>query len=120
MERLFLALEAADTELPAAPRPDVFIAALGEEAERWVFRTAQHLRAQGIGVALDVKGRSLKAQMREANRQEAPYTLIVGGNELEAGAAQVKTMKTGEQVEVEFDELADYLKERNAITPHVV
>jgi histidyl-tRNA synthetase len=63
-------------------------------------------------VALDLKGRSLKAQMREANRQDAPFTIIIGGNELEDEAAQVKTMETGEQVEVPFDRLTDYLKEQ--------
>jgi histidyl-tRNA synthetase len=117
MERLFLAIEAADHDLPAAPKPDVFIAALGDDAERWVFRTAQALRDAGLGVALDLKGRSLKAQMKEANRQDAPYTLIVGGNELEAGSAQVKEMATGEQVEVAFEDLATYLKQRNEVTP---
>lgn len=120
MERLFLALDAAGYDFPAPPTPDVFIAALGDEAERWVFRTAQRLRAEGLGVALDLKGRSLKAQMKEANRQNAPYTLIVGGNELNAGAAQVKDMATGEQVEVAFDDLAAYLKARNAIAPEPV
>ncbi len=117
MERLFLAIEASGYALPAAPRPDVFIAALGEEAERWVFRKAQALRAEGLRVALDLKGRSLKAQMKEANRQKAPYTLIVGGNELEAGKAQVKDMETGDQVEVTFDALADYLKQRRETAP---
>jgi histidyl-tRNA synthetase len=120
MERLFLAIEAADHDLPAAPKPDVFIAALGDDAERWVFRTAQALRDAGLGVALDLKGRSLKAQMKEANRQDAPYTLIVGGNELEAGSAQVKEMATGEQVEVAFEDLATYLKQRNEVTPQAV
>jgi histidyl-tRNA synthetase len=117
MERLFLAIEAAGTDLPDAPTPDVFIAALGDEAERWVFRTAQTLRAEGLSVALDLKGRSLKAQMKEANRQDAPYTLIIGGNELEAGSAQVKEMASGEQVEVAFDDLAAYLKQRNEGAP---
>jgi histidyl-tRNA synthetase len=120
MERLFLAIEAADLDLPAAPKPDVFIAALGDDAERWVFRTAQALRDVGLGVALDLKGRSLKAQMKEANRQDAPYTLIVGGNELEAGSAQVKEMATGKQVEVAFEDLATYLKQRNEVTPQAV
>jgi histidyl-tRNA synthetase len=117
MERLFLAIEAAGTDLPAPPKPDVFIAALGDEAERWVFRTAQTLRAEGLSVALDLKGRSLKAQMKEANRQDAPYTLIIGGNELDAGSAQVKEMASGEQVEVAFEDLAAYLKQRNEIAP---
>ncbi len=112
MERLFLALDAADVDLPGPPDADVFIAALGEEAERWVFRTTQELRETGLHVALDLKGRSLKAQMREANRQGADYTLIIGGNELEAEAATVKEMESGDQVDVPFDDLTQYLLER--------
>jgi histidyl-tRNA synthetase len=116
MERLFLALQAADVDLPGAPDADVFIAALGEEAERWVFRTTQELRDAGLHVALDLKGRSLKAQMKEANRQNADYTLIIGGNELEAEAATVKEMESGEQVDVPFDDLTGYLKKRTTAT----
>ena len=112
MERLFLALDAAAVDRPESPTPDVFIAALGDEAERWVFRTSQELRATGLHVAHDLKGRSLKAQMKEANRQNAPYTMIIGGNELEAGAATVKEMESGAQEEVAFDELATYLTRR--------
>jgi len=111
MERLFLALNAADVELPETPAPDVFIATLGEEAERWVFRTAQTLRAEGLHVAHDLMGRSLKAQMKEANRQQAPYAMIIGGNELEAEAATVKEMKSGAQEEVAFSELPEYLED---------
>jgi histidyl-tRNA synthetase len=112
MERLFLALDAAEVDRPGAPEPDVFIAALGEEAEAWVFRTTQQLRQDGLHVALDLKGRSLKAQMREANRQNAPYTLIIGGNELEAQEATVKEMESGEQFDVPFDELSTFLTAR--------
>ena len=109
MERLFLALEAAGTDLPQPHGADVFLAALGDEAERWVFRTTQRLRDAGLHVAHDLKGRSLKSQMKEANRQNATYTLIIGGNELEAGSAAVKHMESGEQVDVPFDELMAYL-----------
>ena len=112
MERLFLALDAAGVERPGAATPDVFIAALGDAAEAWVFRTAQELRAAGLHVAHDLMGRSLKAQMKEANRQNAPYAMIIGGNELEAEAATVKEMESGEQEEVAFDGLPEYLKER--------
>ena len=111
-ERLFLALDAAGADRPQPPEPDVFIAALGDEAERWVFRTVQRLRDAGLHVAFDMKGRSLKAQMREANRQNATYTMIIGGNELEANAAAVKHMASGEQVDVSFDRLVAYLTER--------
>ena len=114
MERLFLALDAAEVDRPGVPRPDVFIAALGEEAERWVFRTTQSLRDAGLHVAHDLKGRSLKAQMKEANRQDAPYTLIIGDNELADETATVKEMASGEQTDVPFDELAAYLQEQTA------
>ncbi len=112
MERLFLALDAAEAERPDGPQADVFIAALGDEAERWVFRTTQALRDAGLHVALDLKGRSLKAQMKEANRQNADYSLIIGGNELDAEEATVKEMESGEQTDVPFDDLTEYLTAR--------
>lgn len=111
MERLFLALDETGDPLPEAPRPDAFFAALGDEAERWVFRRTQELRNEGLHIAHDLKGRSLKAQMREANRQDAPFAVIIGGRELESEHAQVKHMASGEQVEVSFDDLANYLRE---------
>ncbi len=114
LERLFLVLAAQDCALPAPPAPDVFFASIGGEAERWVFRTAQQLRREGLHVALDLKGRSLKAQMREANRQKAQYTLNIGDNELSGGRATAKHMDSGEEEEVDFDELGKYLR-RNLV-----
>ena len=115
IERLFLALDAADVDRPSLPQPDVFLAALGKEAERWVFRTAQQLREAGLHVAHDLKGRSLKAQMKEANRQQADYTIIIGDNELEDETATVKEMESGEQTEVAFADLTTHLREAVAI-----
>lgn len=112
IERLFLALDAAGVERPGLPEPDVFLAALGEDAERWVFRTTQDLRDVGLHVAFDLKGRSLKAQMKEANRQNATYALIIGGNELEAEEATVKEMRSGDQTDVPFADLAAFLKDQ--------
>jgi histidyl-tRNA synthetase len=115
MERLFLALEAHDIALPGAPSPDVFLVALGGAARRFVFSRAQALRDQGLHIGLDLRGRSMKAQMREADRQDAPFTVIVGDNELESGRVQVKDMASGEQVEVAFDDLAQHLKQRPTV-----
>lgn len=109
MERLFLALDAQGVELPASPRPDAFFVALGDEALRWSFVQAQRLREAGLHVAFDLRGRSMKAQMREANRQGARYTVIVGKDELVAERAQVKDMETGEQVALPFDTLQEHL-----------
>jgi histidyl-tRNA synthetase len=119
MERLFLALEAHDVALPGAPAPDVFLVALGDAARRFVFGKAQALRNQGLHIGLDLRGRSMKAQMREANRQNAPFTVIVGDHELESGRVQVKDMASGEQVEVAFDDLAQHLTQRQPLAASV-
>lgn len=110
MERLFLALAAEGTPLPQPKAPDVFLVALGDEAVRWTFSEAQRLREAGLRVAYDLKGRSMKAQMREANRQNAPVTVIVGKDELASERAQVKIMASGEQVEIAIQDLIAYLK----------
>lgn len=105
MERLFLALDEQGIGLPDYPAPDVFLVALDDAAARWAFAEAQALRKTGLRVSFDLKGRSLKAQMREANRRKARYAVIVGANELQAERAQVKDLSEGEQVEVAFSDL---------------
>lgn len=110
MERLFLALEAQNVALPGAPSPDLFFVALGEEAARWTFQQAQALRRHGLSVGLDLRGRSMKAQMREANRQNAPFAVIVGKDELSSGVVQVKEMETGDQTEVPAGELFEFVQ----------
>lgn len=110
MERLFLALEAADYTLPAAPNPAIFCIALGEAADRKVFRLVHDLRLAGIHVDMDHGGRSFKAQMREANRAGAAYVLILGDNELEQNIIILKNMETGEQESVAIASLGDHLR----------
>jgi hypothetical protein len=110
-ERLFLALAAQGIAAPEPTDPAAFLVALGGDAERWVFATADRLRAAGLRVGLDVKGRSLKAQMKEADRQGARYAVIVGKDELAAEAAQLKDMETGEQRSVPFAALAHVLSD---------
>lgn len=108
-ERMFLALEAEDVDLPGPQTPDVFIVALGESAREWTFETAHELRDAGVSVHYDLKARSMRSQMREADRQQVQFAVIIGDQELEKSAAAVKHMPSGEQVDVPFDELADVL-----------
>jgi len=113
-ERLFLAIEAADTTLPAGSTPDAFFVALGEAAQRKAFQLVHLLRRDGLQAGLDLKGRSFKAQMREANRQNARYAVILGDSELEAGSVQLKGMETGNQEQVPFEALAKRLQRYTA------
>ncbi len=109
-ERLFMALAGEGIELPRAGNTDVFIVALGEAAEKWAFSAAHDWRSEGIRVSFDLQGRSMKAQMREANRQSASVVVIVGDDELAGGSAIVRRMETGEQREIPFDGILEELR----------
>ncbi len=109
IERLLLVLEEAGVEIPKEPDCDVFVAALGEEAEGEALRQAIKLRFAGFNVINDVMGRGLKAQLKYADRSGARYTVIIGGDELGRGAAAVRDMQSSEQFEVPLDELASRL-----------
>jgi histidyl-tRNA synthetase len=112
MERLFIALRAAGRELPAPDGPDVFIVTLGDEATRWALKEAQELRAGNLRVSLDLRDRSIGKQFGEADREEARFAVVVGDQELEAGNATVKEMASGDEEDVPFRELAEYLRDK--------
>ncbi len=81
-------------------RPDLFIAALGEAAHSEAFRLMCALQKQGVAVEIDYEGKSLKSQMRRSDKFDSRFTLIIGGDELAAGKAQLKNMDAGTQEEV--------------------
>lgn len=106
LERVMLALEKQANQLGEEQKTDVYVAILGKKAEPAGFAIAIELRKQGLKVETDYLGRSLKAQMKQANRLEAPFVVLLGDSEVEQGQAQVKNMATGEQQNVCFDQIA--------------
>ena len=106
MERLFMAMAAAGHELPVEAGPDVYLIGLGDPAQAWTTRAAAELRGQGLSVVSDLLDRSLKAQMREANRRKARVAVIVGDDELERGVVVVRSMEDGTQDEAEAARMA--------------
>ncbi len=95
MERLVLLLAAKEQGQPAGI--DLFIAALGEQAADYAFRLLNGLRRLGVSAAMDVAGRGLKSQMKQAGRARAAHTLIIGDDEIAAGQAVLRDMESGEQ-----------------------
>ncbi|MCF8032209.1 MAG: histidine--tRNA ligase [Desulfarculaceae bacterium] len=89
--------------------PALFIAALGEEPRAWAFGAACALRKKGLWVEMSASDVSLKAQMRRANKMNAAQVLIVGGEELKAGAAPLKDMASGDQTDLPLDEIVTRL-----------
>ena len=105
LERLALLLP--DEE--SAPAPLLYMAAMGEEARAWAFKAASDLRRQGVWVELTPQDKSLKAQLRRANKMNAAKVFIVGPEELQAGKAQLKDMAGGEQIEIALDAFDEHL-----------
>ena len=88
-------------EIPAS-HPRLYLAALGQAATVTALAVTERLRREGLFVECDTMGRSLKAQMKYANKIGAEYTLILGDNEVQSGRAMLRNMQTGEQKEVEL------------------
>lgn len=110
LTRLALALKtlAAEgkTELAAYAGPTLYIAPMGEKASVYALAKVESLRAKGIYAECDIASRSLKAQMKYADKIGAEYVLVVGDNELESGKALLKNMRDKEdRKEVELNNL---------------
>ncbi len=94
------------------PSPEVFIAALGDTAIDQAFDWMTRLCRNGIPAEMDFNGRSLKSQMKLANRLKARHVLIVGEDELSQGAFPLRNMATKEQEAIPADRLVEDLTSR--------
>ena len=109
IERIIATMERQGVEFPAEGQLDVFIASLGEKARQEAFKLAHNVRRAGLAAEIDLMGRSLKAQMKFANRFDTAYTVILGETEIEKKAAVVRDMTSGEQQEVPLNGVVEYL-----------
>ena len=108
IERLVLLLKRLGDHGEQNEEIDVFIAGLGEEAADYSFKLMHGLRAIGLRVDMDLDTRSLKSQMKQADRGGAGYTVIVGSQELDKQQVVLRNMKTGEQTDLKIDALTDF------------
>ena len=107
IERLLLLLEAQGIQLPEPKRCDIYIANIGKEASFKAGALALELRQSGMSAQFDVVGRSLKAQMKYADKLNARYTTVIGDDDIAAGKIKVKNMDSGETAELPLDSFAD-------------
>ena len=103
IERFLLLLSAQGIELPKPAPCDLYIGSIGAPAGEKAMVLADRLRTEGFSVQFDVMERSVKAQMKYANKLGAKMSMILGDNELVTGKANVKDMATGEQKEIAFE-----------------
>ena len=97
LERVLLALEKQGLLPENQEAVDVFVVALGEEAQIPAFKLLRELRAAKLSAAMDFAGRSMKAQMKQANKKNARFVAILGEDEVKEASALLKDMKTSEQ-----------------------
>lgn len=112
LERLLMCMEAENVYMGEPSKADIYVAALGENASDFVSGFVKKLRDEDISAERDYMSRSLKAQMKYANKIGARYSVVIGDNEIETGMASLKNMETGESEELTFDEMKDKLKNR--------
>ena len=108
LERILYFLEKEQVELEPEPGVELYVGILGKEARAQAYQLVNTLRMAGIIVETDYMDRSVKAQMKYANKLKAKYTVILGENELKENSAKIKNMETGEQTEVALDAIAAY------------
>lgn len=105
--RLLLLLEAQGIEVPDDAGCDVYIAPMGEKASLAAAKLTADLRSSGISAQTDISGRSLKAQMKYADKIGAQYTAVLGDNELEAGEVTLKNMRDGATSQIKIENFED-------------
>jgi histidyl-tRNA synthetase len=109
MERL-ISLLPKDKEFVRYPH--LFIAAPGKGAEEEAYRLANQLHLVGIHAEFDYEGKSLKSQMRRADKLKARYVLILGEEELKKGKAVLRNMADKSQEEIPMENLMTALKKK--------
>lgn len=107
LERLLLLLDSQQTELPEPAKCDVFLAMTDSGLLPTVMKFASDMRSDGTFTLFDTAGRSLKAQMKFADRIGAKYTVVLGQDELDAGKAKMKNMSSGGINEIGLSDISE-------------
>ncbi len=109
LDRIIASLDAQGFRFPTAEGIDCFVAVI-DEAFGDALRLTDKLRSEGLSVEMEFRGRSLRAQMKTADKLKARFVAIVGGEEMKEGKVALRNMETGEQTDVPFDQVARVLK----------
>ncbi len=105
MERIIFNLKKQNVSIPPLPRPEVFIAYVGNDARDEVIKLASRLREAGIRVIQASSSKSLKAQLRQANSLSVHHTVIIGDQELKTGTVILRDMTNAQQKTVPLTQL---------------
>ena len=100
IERIILNIKRQGTNVPVPEQIQAYIAYMGEPAKEQAFKLAAELRRAGLSVISSTGSKSFKAQLRQANNSGAPYTIIIGEDEVKAGTVTLRRMADATQESV--------------------
>lgn len=103
IERLMLLMESENCDFPEAEVPDLFIVTMGEKAQLKAIEIAKDMRDEGFSVVYDLNGRSLRAQMKYADKLGAKFNIVLGDNEIENKIVSLKNMQNGESQDISLE-----------------
>lgn len=106
MERILLAMKSKQFN---KNKVQIYIVGLGDHTRTTVIKLAQELREQNLITEFDLLRRSLKAQLREANKMNVKYAIIIGEEELESNQLEVKNFTTGNQQKVKLSKIVEHM-----------
>ncbi|MGH7817265.1 MAG: histidine--tRNA ligase, partial [Candidatus Binatia bacterium] len=112
VERLTMLLRFRESA--AASGPALYVVWIGEKARDWAFPMVHRLRQKGLAVEIEGDARSMKSQMRRADKLKAISVLIVGDDELTKGAAMLRDMASKQQQEISLNDIVAQLLARKA------
>lgn len=107
MDRILLVMENQKIKIPEPFGTTLFIATVGENSNNYAQKLVYSLREAGINAEKDLMGRSLKAQMRHADRLGARYSMVIGDDEIASGKVVLKDMTSGEQREILLEKVIE-------------
>jgi histidyl-tRNA synthetase len=112
IERFVIALRHLGVEPPPEPLPGVTVSYLGDQAKLAALRLLETLHNEQIGALFTPGDRSLKAQLKAANRISAAFALILGEDEVQSGQVTVRDMTNGEQTKISLADVPGWLKDK--------
>ena len=109
IERILLLMENTSAGFPEEQKPLIYIAGMDETSRNLAFKTALELRGKGVCAEVDHMGRSVKAQLKYADKISAKFVAVIGENEVKTKTVNLKKMSDGTSKEVKIEDLSKYL-----------
>ncbi len=113
IERLLIVMENTGAFIPEAEKPLIYLAGMDDITREKAFSIAAELRLKGVIAEIDHMSRSVKAQFKYADKLGAKFVAVIGGDELAAGAVNLKNMSDGTQETVYFNDIYTYLTKKS-------